>query len=133
MLDRNCCFEEMSFEYISSSTKPIESIPSILASHNSADKHFTAGPTFTALHHSSLHPDLIATCKIFIVCKNKLFQNVIALQRRRRDNVYFIMAYFKLKVRRDRAHKNRHLIGIIWIREQYGTPDANGFQSYIFR
>ena len=43
------------------------------------------------------------------------------------------MAYFELKVRRDRAHENRHPIGIIWVREQYGTPDARGFQSDIFR
>ena len=39
----------------------------------------------------------------------------------------------KLNVGGDRAHKKWHLIGIIWIRKQYGTPDASEFRSYIFR
>ena len=36
---------------------------------------------------------------------------------------------WSLKLRGDRAHKKRHLIGVVWIREQYGTLDAHGSQS----
>jgi len=32
----------------------------------------------------------------------------------------------------DGAHNDWHLIGIIWIREQYGTPDIHGSRSQIF-
>ena len=36
---------------------------------------------------------------------------------------------WSLKLRGDRAHKKRHLIGVVWIREQYGTLDAHGSRS----
>ena len=50
-------------------------------------------------------------------------------------NFYFIklVIYLKSKVRGDGANNNWHLIGVIWIREQYRTPDACGSRSYIFR
>jgi hypothetical protein len=73
------------------------------------------------------------------------FVSCFVFRGERERTSYFISIYFKcpqniiiatkrawLKARNG-AHKDWHLIGILWIREQYGTLDAHGFRSYILR